>query len=268
MKKILIVFYPDVSPWHVITFAIKLAKQNSAVIHSVYLSEKRDRINSDYPFPNDLSMAEDLSKEKDIFDENNQLIEDNLKAFKKECELKGVVFSIEKNISIKQLIDKTAGSDLLIADSAFNFIGKVLTNIHCPALITSSNEMPQKIALLYDNSPSAKLAIETYIPLFPEFANLPTELLSINPNQEDEFEMQQYFKEKLQPHFPNLTLHVEKGNKKNVLEDFLNQLPWQVLLVMGAFGRSALSDFFNPSFGRSALKRKGITLFIAHNNNS
>jgi hypothetical protein len=267
MKKILIAFYPGVTPWHVITFAIKFAKQNSAAIHSVYLSEKRDRINSDYPFPNDLSMAEDLNKEKDIFDESNQLIEDNLKVFKEECELNGVFFSIEKNVSIKQLIDKSAGSDLFIADSAFNFIGKVLTNIHCPALVTSTSEIPKKIALMYDNSSSAKLAIENYILLFPEFANLPTELLSINPNQEDEFETQQYFKETLQPHFPNLTLQVEKGNKKNVLENFLNQLSPQVLLVMGAFGRSALSDFFNPSFGKFALKRKDISLFTAHKNN-
>ena len=149
---------------------------------------------------------------------------------------------------------------MLIADSGFNFIGKILTNIHCPALITSTDEMPQKIALLYDNRPSSKLAIETYISPFPEYAKLPTELLSINPNQEDEFEIRQYFKEKLQPHFPNLTLQVEKGNKKNVLENFLDKLTWPVLMVMGAFGRSALSNFFNPSFGRSALKRKDILL--------
>lgn len=268
MKKILIAFYPEVTPWPVITFAIKFAKQNSAAIHAVYLSEKRDRINSDYPFPNDLSMAEDLSKEKDILNENDQLIEDNIKVFKKECELNGISFSIEKNLFVKQLIDQTAGYDLLIGDVEVHFIEKILTNIHCPALVTSTDKMPQKVALMYDNSPSAKLAIEAYISLFPEFSNLPTELLSINPNQEDEFEMQQYFKEKLQPHFSNLMLQIEKGNEKKELENFLDQLPGQVLVVIGAFGRSALFDFFHPSFGKSALKKRDISLFIAHDNKS
>jgi nucleotide-binding universal stress UspA family protein len=264
MKKILIAFFPDVAPWDVITFAIKFAKQNSAAIHAVYLSEKRDRINSDYPFPNDLSMAEDLSKEKDILEGNNQLIDDNLKVFKKECELNGVIFSIEKNISIKKLIDQTVNFDLLIGDAGIDFMARVLTNIHCPALITSTDKMPQKVALMYDNSASAKLAIETYISLFPEFSNLPTQLLSINPNQEDEFEMHRYFKEKLQPHFSNIMFQIEKGNKKNELENFLDQIPGQVLVVMGAFGRSALSVFFHPSFGKSVLKRRDISLFIAH----
>ena len=268
MKKILIAFSLDVAPWHVITFAIKFAKQNSAAIHAVYLSKKRDRINSDYPFPNDLSMAEDLSKEKDIFDENNQLIDDNLKAFKNECELNGVNFSTEKNISIKKLIYETADFDLLIGDVNVDFIEKVLTNIQCPALITSTDKMPQTIALMYDNGPSSKLAIETYISLFPEFSNLPTKLLSINPNQEDEFEMQRYFQEKLQPHFSNLMLQIEKGNKKRKLENFLDQVAGEVLVVMGGFERSAVSDFFNPSFAKPVLKRKDISLFIAHENYS
>ena len=42
----------------------------------------------------------------------------------------------------------------------------------------------------------------------------------------------------------------------------------QVGLIWMIRGRSALSDFFNPSFAKPAIKRKDISLFIAHNNYS
>jgi len=268
MKKILTAFYPSVTPIHVINLAIQFATQNSAVIQAVYLAEGKEPVNSNYPFPNDLSIAEDFRGTENISQENQKLIEDNIKAFKKECELNGITFSIEKNMTMEQLIDKTVNSDLLLIDSESNLIERVLTKIHCPAFITSAVEVLQKVTLMYDNSVSSKIAIETFISLFPEFANLPTYLFSINPNKEDELEMQQYFKEKLQPCFSNLMFLIVNGNKKNELKKILDQSSAPNLLVMGAFGRSAISDFFHASFASTALKDKNICLFIAHDDKS
>jgi hypothetical protein len=266
MKRILTAFYPSVTPVHVITFAIQFAKQNSAVIHAVYLSEEKEIINSDYPFPNDLSITEDFGSTENISQENNKLIEDNIKVFKKECELNGITFSIEKNITVEQLIDKTANSDLLITDSESNYIERVLTKMHCPAFITSTAEMPKKVILMYDNSLACKRAIETYISLFPQFANLPTCLFSINTEPQDKLEMKQYFEEKLQPVFSNLNLQIEYGNTKKEFKNFIDQLSGPALAVMGAFGRSALSNFFYPSLANTALKERNISLFIVHDN--
>ena len=110
---------------------------------------------------------------------------------------------------------------MLIADSGFNFIGKILTNIHCPALITSTDEMPQKIALLYDNRPSSKLAIETYISPFPEYAKLPTELLSINPNQEEmNLKYDSILKKSFNRIFQTLRYKLKKVTKKMYLKIF------------------------------------------------
>ena len=261
MKKILTAFYPTVTPIHVITFAIQFARQNSAIIHAVYLSERSANFN--YPFPNDLSITQDFSGTESISQINSKLIEDNIMVFKKECELNGVTFSIEKNITIEQLIDETTDSDLIITDSESNLIEHILAKIHCPAFITSTTELPQKVTLMYDNSLPGKLAIDTYISLFPEFANLPTWLFFINPDQDDELEMQLYFKEKLQPHFSNLMLQIANGNTKNEFKNFLDQLSAPTLAVMGAFGRSALSNFFQPSLAKTA-KEKNISLFVAH----
>jgi hypothetical protein len=264
MKKILTVFHPSVTAIHIITFAIQFARQHSAAIHAIYLSEGKEPVNSNYPFPNDLSIAEDFSSTEKIVQENSKVMEDNIKVFKKECELNHIPFSFEKNITPEQLIYKTMNSNLLITDSENDFTERVLTKIHCPAFITSSDRLPQKVTLMFDNSLSSKIAIEIYISLFPEFANLPTCLFSINPNKEDEYDMQQYLKEKLQPHFSNLILQISNGNIKNEFKKFLDKLSAPSLAVMGAFGRSALSDFLNPSLARTALKEKNISLFIAH----
>ena len=266
MKKILTAFHSSVTPIHIITFAVRFAKQNSALIHAVYLSESKERVNSDYPFPNDLSITEDVSSAKNISEENSQLIEDYIKVFKNECLLNGITCSIEKDISVEQLIDKTADSDLLITDSESNYIERVLTKMHCPAFITSTAEMPKKVILMYDNSLACKRAIETYISLFPQFANLPTCLFSINTEPEDKLEMKQYFEEKLQPVFSNLNLQIEYGNTKKEFKNFIDQLSGPALAVMGAFGRSALSNFFYPSLANTALKERNISLFIVHDN--
>jgi hypothetical protein len=266
MKKILTAFYPSVTPIHIITFAVRFAKQNSALIHAVYLSESKERVNSDYPFPNDLSVTEDVSSAKNISEENSQLIEDYIKVFKNECLLNGITCSIEKDISVEQLIDKTADSDLLITDSEINFPEEVFSKIHCPAFITSTNEKPQQVILMSDNSFSGRIAIETYISLFPEYLRLTTSFVSVKPQQEDEKEMKIYFKERLQSHFPDLTF--QKLDGKNEFESFLDQIAVPVLIVMGAFGKSSLSEFFHPGLAKTALKEKGVSLFIAHKGRS
>lgn len=81
-------------------------------------------------------------------------------------------------------------------------------------------------------------------------------------------EIQLYFKEKLQLRFSNLTLQIEKGRKKKEFKNFLDQLSNPSLVVMGAFGRSTLSDFFNPSLAWTALKEKNISLFVVHKDKS
>ncbi|MGN6342827.1 MAG: hypothetical protein ACTHML_17770 [Ginsengibacter sp.] len=119
-----------------------------------------------------------------------------------------------------------------------------------------------------DNSFSAKIAIEAYISLLPEYLRLTTSFVSINPQQEDEKEMKTYFKEKLQSHFPDLTFQKLEGKVKNEFENFLDQIAVPVLIVMGAFGRSSLSEFFHPGLAKTALKEKGVSLFIAHKDRS
>ena len=155
MKKILTASGAIETPWHVISFATKFAKEHSAVINGFFLSRNKEKIDSQYPFPNDLSITEEYNVEN-IADDNNALIDDNIKIFKDECEAAGIYFSADKDVSVQQLIDKTLDADLLIADTKFPFLERILPHIHCPEFLPSEKELPQNIVLMYDGSASSK----------------------------------------------------------------------------------------------------------------
>jgi len=264
MKKILTAFSAIDTPWHVINFATRIAKENSAVIQAVFLNMEKESVNEDYPFPNDLSITEDKNTFENISDNNNELVEENIKLFKKECDRSGISFSATKNISIPDLINETADVDLMMADSGTEFLEKVLPEIHCPAFLASRDELPENVVLMYNNTPSSKFAIESYLSLLPQFKDLPTFLLCINPGNTAEKEMNIYLKETLEPHFTNLTLKSIHGKTEHEMKNFLLAFSGHVVVVMGAFGRSSFSRFFHESLANLALSLKNISLFIAH----
>ncbi len=264
MKEILTAFNAINTPWHVITFATKFAKEHSSSVHAIFLNTKKEAVNSDYPFPNDLSVTEKNLTDESIADSNNEVADDNINIFKDECDASGIAFSADKNFSIQQLIDQTADAGLLIADSKSDFLENLLPHIHCPAFLASSSELPQKVVLMYDESPSSKLAIEMYISLLSEFRNQPTYLLSINTEKKEQAKNELYFKETLQSHFSNLNLKSLHGNVETQTENFIAELSGHVLVVMGAFGRSALSMFFHKSLANKILDKTSVSLFIAH----
>lgn len=264
MKKILTAFNAINTPWHVITFVTKFAKQHSSSVHAIFLNTKKEAVNSEYPFPNDLFVTEKNLTDESIAYSNNKVTDDNIKIFKDECDVAGITFSSDKNVSIQQLIDQTANAGLLIVDSKSDFLENLLPHIHCPTLLASASELPQKVVLMYDESPSAKLAIEMYASLLSEFRDLPTFLLSINAEKKDNTENELYFKEKLQPNFTNLSFKNLHGNVEHETENFIAELPGHVLVVMGAFGRSALSRFFHQSLANKILDKPSVSLFMAH----
>ena len=262
MKKILTVLSPMDSPWRAMRISTQVAKNHSAEIHLVFLILPDEDVDYNYRFPNDLSIAEDFPDGKIISESNRQLIEDKINLFKQECNSSEMRLTFKKNISVDELLDQTAEADLLVADEGANFLSKILPNLHCPAFIAADDHLPQKVVLMFNNSDSSKLAIQKYAELLPEFKDLPTFLLSINPK--DENENQQYLQTELAGKFSDISLKSLSGNVKEEIDHFLQELPGPVLAVMGAFGRSEFSMFFHESLAKKVMKESQVSLFIAH----
>jgi len=262
MKKIITALSPIDTPWPAMRIATAIARNHSADIHLVFLIIPGEDVDYSYPYPNDLSSAEDFPDGKIISESNRELINDKLDLFKQECETAGINLSFEKNVSVDKLTNDTASADLLIADEGANFLSKILPRLHCPAILAGDDHLPDKVVLLFNNSDSSKFAIEKYTSLLTEFKNLHTFLLSINAK--DENATQQYLQEKLVADFSDISIKSRMGKVKQELEDFLSDLPGHVLVVMGAFGRSEISRFFHESLANTVMKEKRVSLFVAH----
>ena len=263
MKKIIVAFTLLDTPWSVLAFATKFAMEHSTLIHAIFLRSSKEETNSQYPFPNDLSITEEYSGEN-ISISDNEIIDNNIKILKDECNATGILFTADKDVPISQLIENTWEADLLIADSKFGLLENVLPHIHCPAFLVSRNEMPQAVVLMYNDSASSQFAIEKYILLLPEFKTLITYMLSVNSETPGNTANEKYLEEKLQTHFKNPVLKMLHGNVANEMKNFIDGLPGHIIVVMGAFGRSAVSMFFHQSLANSFLDKNKVSLFIAH----
>ena len=260
MKKIIAALDPMDNPWPVITFAVHLARNNATAIQLVFLALP-EGVDYDYPFPNDLSAAEDYFGAQSISGSNAQLIEDKTRLFKYESETAQINFIAEKGITVTDLIKKSQDAGILVADRGASFLAKVLPHLSCPALIAGEDHLPEKVILLFNGTHKSQIAIESYLTLKTQFQNLPTYLISINPGEERENEN---YLDKLKPFFSDISYKALHGNEQKQLDNFLSGLSGSILVIMGAFGRSEISGFFHKSLTNAGQNEKGVSLLIYH----
>lgn len=264
MKRILIPFTVMHTPLNALAFAAKISKEQSVPIHGIFLKEAPESIGFRYPFPNDFPLTEEKLSSENIAAENSRIMDDKIKLFKDECEAEGIAYKIEKDISINQFIDETSDADLMVTDTRAVFLEDVLPHSNCPAYIVSESELPGKIVLLYDGSDSSRHAVKMYTSFYPEWLSLPTSVVSINLSEKEQKEIESFIKKGLQPQLKNFRIQSLHGNKEKELIAFLEQQDNGTLVVMGAFGRSAISRFFHESLANAVIENTRCSLFIAH----
>ncbi len=265
MKKIIVIFNAIKTPWHIATFAINIAKQNDAEVNVLFLKDETPG----YPYPSDIaSVQKDLLPKKEKAD-NEILEEKNIQLFKTFCNDEKVKFSFEKNVSLKKLVDLSSDADCIVTDSQDDFrkysLKDILAQVKCPISLISVNATKIKAAiLLYDGSDDAMLAIETYSNLFPKLAKKKTYLVTINENEKLKKKEMGSFAQKFEKRFSNLEIVLLKGDLQKKLIEFLDDHAENSIVVMGAYGRNALSLLFKPSLANVVLDQSRASLFIAH----
>src|SRR5450432_1532144 len=184
MKKIIVLFNGISAPWHITTFALKIARQNNSEVYALFLKDERIHIS----YPGDMVSTEIKLTGKNEKAENEELEEKNIEIFKNFCDDEKVTCHFEKNISLKQLVDASSGADLIVADCHDDLqrysIKDILAGVNCPVCLISVNAAEiQKTILLYDGSENALYAIITYSRLFPELCKKKSYLVTINEKE-------------------------------------------------------------------------------------
>jgi nucleotide-binding universal stress UspA family protein len=265
MKKIIVLFNGIRAPWHVTTFSLNIAKQSSAELYALFLKDER----RDNPYPDDMELTEINLTGKEEKAENEELEEKNIEVFKTFCDDEKVKCHFEKNISLKQLVEFSSGADLIVADSHDDLqrysLKDILAEVNCPVCLISVNATEiKKTILLFDGSEDALHAITTYSRLFPKLCKEKSYLVTINAKEKVKKADGKAIVQKIEQIFSNLQIVSLSGNLDKKLIEFLDDHTENTIVVMGAYGRSAISRLFKPSLSNIILEQSRTSLFIAH----
>lgn len=202
----------------------------------------------------------------------------SIRLFKEECLRKGIKpeVYVDKGEPIQEIVFESRFSDLLIIDpelSFYNreeplpshFVKEILARAECPVLLAPEKfENIEEIVFCYDGSASAVFAIKQLTYLLPEMQDRKVMLLEVSTKSEQEFtEGHRRMMDWLRSHYHSVYYHSLKGDVKDELfHYFFNRE--KMLVVIGAYGRSMLSNFFRKSSADVLIRTVDMPIFITH----
>jgi hypothetical protein len=272
MKKVMVILNGLHVSNYIVPAALKLAKSTNSFLHAIFLSQDPHQLEYSYFFPNDLTLTENYLTGKSIAEEDKEMIENNIRYFEDECKLMNVPFLVDTrhNYSLNELIACSDFFDLILIDAKVHLyeylLSDLLADAHCPVLLTTSEmEAINQITFAYDGSHSSMYAIKMFTYLFPEWKDLPTNLVHITSKENRALPNETPVASWLTSHYSSLKTHIIQGNVQPALLEYLKPASKETLLVMGAFGRSSVSRMFHKSLSQAVINQTNAAVFITHN---
>ena len=268
MKKIVIAFIEYSVPGSVVKFAVELAAAHKASLYALFLNSERN-LKQDGSFASDSNetsfshTAERL--EKDVNAEENAI-----GVFSDACREANISFHVQihRIDHLDVLLDNSEFADLLLADARSQplqfSLKALLSNINCPALLVPfAYQKTEHIIFTYDDISPGLFATKAFTYLFGNYNHLPASFISaVMPNILG-IQYHAYIQDWLNLHYPGTEIEILKGEAKDILPEYINNKK-NALVIMGAYGRSRLSNLFKESLGSHILHHTGASLFIAH----
>ena len=202
----------------------------------------------------------------------------SIRLFKEECLKKGINpdIYVDHGEPIQEILFESRFADLLIIDPeiSFNneekpltshFVKEILAKAECPVLLTPENfESIEEIVFCYDGSPSSIFAIKQLTYLLPELHDRKALLLEVSSTSEIEFtERHRRMMDWLRSHYNSVYYYLLKGNVKEQLFKYFF-MKKNILMVIGAYGRSMLSNLFHKSNADVLIRMADLPIFITH----
>jgi nucleotide-binding universal stress UspA family protein len=276
MKKILAVFDGLRYSAHTMGYAADVAKTTDSLLVGVFLQDLTyahfvDTYSWDIPTHYSLDFDR-------IGKEDEEKMKDIVTHFEKICTDKKVQYKIHHHagVPLMELLKESAFADLLIIDSKtsfFNvgdqtpsaFVKDLLTEAKCPILIIPDKpEAMTHAVIAYDGSDSSVYAMKMFSYLFPEWNEMDTTVVTVNPTLSNHIPKNRDVKDLATHHFKKVSFKVLNGEPEAELEKFLKNNGKDTVVVMGAYGRSAWSRLLHESLSNKILKDVKVPLFITH----
>ena len=209
--------------------------------------------------------------------EKKKMIEDNILQFKEGCNKRSVscIIHKEEGVPAAEMLEESRYADFIITDiatsfkkvaegSPSHFVKDLLKQSECPVIIAPERfDGIDRIIFTYDGSSSAVFAMKQFTYLLAELSDKPVSIFHVDDKAELSTEEKQKLKGWLQNHYSAVGFETKAGDATYEMLAYLC-LKKNVFIVMGAYGRSAVSRFFKHSRADVISKYISQPIFITH----
>ncbi|HRE51993.1 MAG TPA: universal stress protein [Flavitalea sp.] len=259
-------------------FACYIAELKRSQLTGIFLEKMQEEPSPVLKSPNGIPYVETVA-DGDIKETltNKNIYDQNVRFFEETCRKKGIPSAkYHRRVAVTEdIIHESRFADLLIVDPQMSFsqsmegrpsslIKKILAKSECPVIITPDQFTGvDEILFAYDGSFSAVFAIKQFTYLFPELSDKKISILQVDEKEALSLTEQKKIAELAQMHYSSIGFHLLQGKPREELLTYILEKK-NIFVVMGAFGRSMLSELFKPSAGEFIIKQINSPVFTAH----
>lgn len=275
-KKILLAMEGNRFSGSTLKYGMEIARQTDSLLVGVFM---RDLKYAGYAYPIIFDQPfVDTAIYSKFEKEERETINANIKLFNDKCAEEGIAHKVhlDESAPIEGLLHESAYADLIIMDAKMNIsdllpdspsstLRDILVDAHCPILIVpGSYQEIRNIILSYDGSHSSAIAIRMFNYIFPEWSDYTTHLISVNETKGNHLKENQNIRELMGRHFSNVKYEIMRGDVVKEMKKFMKYNSRNSLVVMGAYGRNALSRLWRQSLANMVIKDIKVPVFISH----
>jgi hypothetical protein len=208
---------------------------------------------------------------------HKEFVEKKIAELRAACSNRGVACSFKwtRGNPENEVTDESRFADLLVIDPALSFeeqlegtptrlAKKILSKSECPIVIAPYTfDAIDEVVFAYDGGRSSVFALKMFSYLFPELSEKKLTVLSIVDAENDFVLQKEKIRELVQMHYSNTGYQILQGKASDELFGYLVGKK-NIIVIMGAFGRTMLSGLFHNSTAELVIKVTNLPVFIAH----
>ena len=278
MQKILLALDPVNPDKNALDFACFLGRLTKSKITGVFLENTKTsgkpRITEEDGMPAIDWAPDEQSPE---YKSKMSQVEEDITWFKDACTNREVNCKLhrDRGLPASDLVAESRFADMIVTgpDTSFNrlyegrpteFVKDILMKTECPVIISPERfDAIDEIVFAYDGSASSMFAIKQFTYLFPQLGERKVTLVQVNKTGIWEDPDKHYLTEWLKEHYSDLHFETRKGDSSTQLFEWLFKRR-NTFVVIGAYGRTALSQFFKHSHAELLIHLLSQPIFIAH----
>lgn len=211
-------------------------------------------------------------------EEDEMAVNESVNQFEQLCIDSSIEYTIHKESPLWNLddivIESRFADVLLLSEELFYaavhaqqpnyFLQHLLHYSECPILLVPEDfKTIKSLSVAYDGKKESMFALKQFCYLFPQLAEMETEILFAKDEANAFIPYSSYLKEYAGRHFRNLNYKKMHSSPKTVTELWMQEQK-DILIISGAFSRSLLSMMLEKSFIENAVEDHRCLLFIAH----